>query len=60
MALGPGGFSALRVGISVAKGLALPLDIPLVGVGTLEMEAYPYAGAGIPVCPLLEAGRSVR
>jgi tRNA threonylcarbamoyladenosine biosynthesis protein TsaB len=58
VALGPGGFSALRVGISVAKGLALPLDIPLVGVGTLEMEAYPYAGAGLPVCPILEAGRS--
>jgi tRNA threonylcarbamoyladenosine biosynthesis protein TsaB len=58
VALGPGGFSALRVGISVAKGLALPLDIPLVGVGTLEMEAYPYADAGLPVCPILEAGRS--
>ena len=41
VALGPGGFSALRVGISAAKGLALPWDTPLVGVGTLETEAYP-------------------
>ena len=57
VALGPGGFSALRVGISAAKGLALPWDTPLVGVGTLEAEAYPYAETGSPVCPLLNIGR---
>ena len=58
VALGPGGFSALRVGIGTAKGLALPLNIPLVGLGTLEMEAYPYAGMGLPVCAVLDSGRS--
>ena len=57
VALGPGGFSALRVGISAAKGLALPWGTPLVGVGTLETEAYPYAETGSPVCPLLNIGR---
>ena len=57
VALGPGGFSALRVGISAAKGLAQPMDIPLWGIGTLEMEAYPYAGTGLPVRPLLDVGR---
>ena len=57
VALGPGGFSALRVGISAAKGLALPWGTPLVGVGTLEAEAYPYAETGSPVCPLLNIGR---
>ena len=57
VALGPGGFSALRVGISAAKGLALPWGIPLVGVGTLEAEAFPYAETGNLVCPLLNIGR---
>ena len=57
VALGPGGFSALRVGISVAKGLALVAKKPIIGVGTLDLEAHPYIGSGAPVCALLEAGR---
>ena len=57
LALGPGGFSALRVGMSAAKGFCLALDLPLVGISTLEAEAYPYAYTGGPVCPLLHIGR---
>ncbi len=57
VALGPGGFSALRVGISAAKGLALVAKKPIIGVGTLELEAFPYLMSGVPVCALLEAGR---
>ena len=58
VARGPGGFSALRVGISTAKALALALDIPLVSVGTLDIEAEPYLRLGIPVCAVIEAGKS--
>ena len=58
VALGPGGFSSLRVGISAAKGLALAARKPLVAVGTLDLEAYPYLGSGLPVCAMLDAGRS--
>lgn len=57
LALGPGGFSALRVGMSVAKGLALSLEIPLVGVKTLETEAYAYAATGLLLCPVLPLGK---
>ena len=57
VALGPGGFSALRVGISAAKGLVLVAKKPIIGVGTLDLEAHPYIGSGAPVCALLEAGR---
>ena len=58
VALGPGGFSALRVGISVVKGLAAAARKPLIGVGTLDLESYPYVKSGLPVCALLDAGRS--
>lgn len=58
IALGPGGFSALRVGMSVAKGLAVISRKPLMGVGTLDLEAFPYRGCGMQVCALLDAGRN--
>ena len=57
IASGPGGFSALRVGMSAAKAMAVSLDIPLVAVATLDIEAQPYLGLGSPVCALVGAGR---
>ena len=59
VAMGPGGFSALRTGLSVVKGLALGLSLPVAGVSTLESAAYPYRGVGYPLCALLEAGREL-
>jgi tRNA threonylcarbamoyladenosine biosynthesis protein TsaB len=58
VALGPGGFSALRVGMSVAKGLAVSAGKPLIGVETLDLEAYPHLASGLPVCAMVDAGRS--
>ena len=52
VALGPGSFNGLRVGISTAKGLAMSLDIPLIGISTLSAEAYPQAVTGLPICPI--------
>lgn len=57
VALGPGGFSALRVGLSAAKGLALAVKKSILSVGTLDLEAHPFLTSGVPVCALLEAGR---
>jgi tRNA threonylcarbamoyl adenosine modification protein YeaZ len=57
VAKGPGSFNGLRVGISTAKGLASALDIPLLGISTLEAEAYPFAFTGLPLRLIHKAGR---
>ena len=57
VAKGPGSFNGLRVGVSTAKGLAFSLDIPIVGISTLEVEAYQHAETNLPICPIFNAGR---
>ncbi len=57
VAKGPGGFSALRVGVSIVKTFAEARRIPLVAIGTLEVEARPYVGLGLPVFAAIEAGK---
>ncbi|MFC1957951.1 tRNA (adenosine(37)-N6)-threonylcarbamoyltransferase complex dimerization subunit type 1 TsaB [Chloroflexota bacterium] len=57
IARGPGSYNGLRVGISAAKGLAFSLGIPLIGINSLEAEAYQHAETGLPVCPIFNAGR---
>jgi len=58
VATGPGSFNGLRVGVSTAKGIAFSLGIPVVGISTLEMTAYGHTETGLPVCPIINAGRS--
>jgi tRNA threonylcarbamoyladenosine biosynthesis protein TsaB len=55
--VGPGSFTGVRVGISVAKGLAVGLQLPLWGVGTLEVMAHTTAIQG-RLLAAIEAGRS--
>jgi len=57
VALGPGSWSGLRVGLSVAKGLALAGDLPIFGVSTLEALAYQQQRSGLPIYPLIRLGR---
>ena len=57
VAKGPGSFNGLRVGVSTAKGLAFSLKVPIIGINTLEVEAYQHAETGLPICPIFNAGR---
>jgi len=47
--VGPGSFTGLRVSMSLAKGMALALRVPVVGIPSLEawLEAEPRASAAV-------------
>ena len=60
---GPGSYTGLRIGISVAKGLCYALDKPLISVGTLSAMAYgakennDLRQGAVWFCPMLDARR---
>lgn len=57
VALGPGSFTGLRIGIAVVKGVALPHKLAVIGIPTLEIVAYPYQDQALPVWTIARAGR---
>jgi tRNA threonylcarbamoyladenosine biosynthesis protein TsaB len=54
---GPGSFTGLRIGMAVAKGLAMAQRVPLVGVPTLDVVAFAQGRDRRPLGAVLQAGR---
>ena len=57
---GPGSYTGLRIGVSTAKGMAYALNIPLIGVDTLDAIARNYLNVGgcdDVIIPMLDARR---
>jgi len=57
VALGPGSFTSLRVGLAFVKGLSLARHIPVIGVPTLDVVAAAQAIRDLPLAAVLQAGR---
>ena len=57
VALGPGSFTGLRIGLALAKGMALAHNTPLYGIPTLEALAHAQPPRPEPMICLLQAGR---
>lgn len=55
--VGPGLFSGLRVGIATAKAIALALRIPMVGVSSLDLLAFPVRHTNRLIVPAIDARR---
>ena len=57
VAIGPGSFTGVRIGLALAKGMALAQHIPLVGIPTLDVVAAAQPVQDIPLAAVLQAGR---
>lgn len=55
---GPGSFTGVRIGVSVAKGIAFPDDTPCMAVSTLESMAYNLTLTDCVVCAVMDARRN--
>jgi tRNA threonylcarbamoyladenosine biosynthesis protein TsaB len=57
VAVGPGSFTSLRVGLSLVKGIALARHIPVIGISTLDIIAAAQPAGKHPLAVVIQAGR---
>ncbi len=57
VALGPGSFTGLRIGLALAKGMALARHLPIIGIPSLDILAAAQPVLDLPLAVVLRAGR---
>lgn len=55
VSVGPGSFTGLRIGLSVAKGLCYARSLPILGIPTLDAIAFLLKEIPYLICPVLES-----
>jgi len=55
--VGPGLFTGMRVGLAAAKALAQALRLPMIGISSLDLLAFPHRRSDRVVVPVVDARR---
>ncbi len=55
VASGPGSFTGLRIGVSTTRAMAQAVDVPTMGINTLEALSRNISVPGVLICPIMDA-----
>jgi len=58
IAIGPGSYTGLRIGLALAKGMAFARNLAMVAVPTLDVLAHGQPMQELPMAAVLQAGRA--
>lgn len=59
VAKGPGSYTGVRIGLSTAKMMGWTLNIPVIGVSSLEALAFNGSNQSLKICPFFDARRGL-